>query len=157
MRWLAALMLSASQAAALSCLPPDPVRTFLEVDAAPERWGAAVGRLDFDESRLPQSHKDMTNTPPETWLRAQLVGRTLDTDGWTKPFQGNVALKVQCFGPWCALPKSGVTYLMFLQREPTRHVATADPCGAYIFPNPSREDLDRVYQCFAGGACTPRQ
>ncbi|MBP0482424.1 hypothetical protein [Sagittula salina] len=158
MRWLAFLAaLAATEASALSCLPPDPVRTFLKVDAAPERWGAAVGRLDFDASRLPQSHKDSADTPPETWLRGQLVGHTLDTDGWTKPFQGSVALKVLCYGPWCAQPKSGRTYLLFLQREPHRHVATADPCGAYIFANPSREDLDRVFQCFAGGPCEPRQ
>lgn len=155
MRWLAALILSASQASALSCLPPDPVRTFLEVDAAPERWGAVFGRLDFDTSAVPQPTGDDTLPPSDTWLRAHLVGTTLDADGWTKPFQGNIELDVQCVGPWCARPVSGATYLLFLKREPGRHIAIIDPCGTYSVQNPAREVLDSLYQCFADGPCEP--
>lgn len=155
MRWLAVVLaLCATQAQALSCLKPDVVRTYKEVDASPDRWGAAVGRLDFDESQLPEApQSDPNAAPPQTPVRAQLVGKTLDSDGFTKPFQGNVTLMVQCYGPWCAQPQSGQEYLVFLKREPNRHVAFADPCGTRLFANPSREDLDRITTCFRNGPC----
>lgn len=156
MRWLACLLLlQATQAAALSCMPPDPVRSYLEVDASPDRWGAVVGRLDFDERRLPQAAGDPNAQPAETHLRAQLVGHSLGPDGFKKPFQGNVALYVQCFGPWCGRPVSGRNYLVFLKREPHRHVAFADPCGARLFPAPTRAMLDALHKCFVGGGCAP--
>jgi hypothetical protein len=145
------LVALAGPAAALSCLPPDPLRTYIEVDASEETWGAVVGRLDFAEEKLPKSHAE--DTPAETPLRGQLVGHSLGPDGWKKPFQGNVALMVQCFGPWCAAPRSGATYLVFLKREPHRHVAYADPCGTKLFPNPRRVDLKRLHQCFLSGTC----
>lgn len=153
MRLLAALLLIpiASAASALSCLAPDPVRTFLEVDASEDQWGAAVGRLDFNEAALPQVDFDGT-VAAETWVRAQLVGKTLTRDGWTKPFQGNVSIQVTCAGSWCGQPQSGASYLMFLKREPTRFTAIADPCSNYIFPA-TRENMDRVHQCFTGGPC----
>jgi hypothetical protein len=139
---------------ALSCLPPDVVRSYKEVDATPERWGAVVGRLDFDESRLPKPTWDSDpNVPPETRLRAQLVGHSLGPDGWTHPFQGNVTLVVQCWGPWCATPQSGQRVLVFLQRVARGHLAFADPCGTRFFPRPRRADLDRLQDCFRGGPC----
>jgi hypothetical protein len=154
-RVLALLMaLAPGSALALSCLPPDVVRTYKEVDAAPERWGTVVGRLDFDETRLPKPSWDSDpNVPPETRLRAQLVGHSLGPDGWAQPFQSNVTLVVACWGPWCGAPQSGQRVLVFLQRSERGHLAFADPCGTKLFPRPTRDDLDRLYDCFRGAPC----
>ena len=147
-------LLCAGQAAALSCLPPDVVRTYREVDADSARWGAVVGRLDFDESRLPQPDRREVS-PPQTEIRAQLIGHSLTPEGWTRPFQQNVTLRVQCIAAWCATPVSGRTYLAFVKREGARRVVIADPCGTTLFPRPARRDLDRLQSCFAGGRCEP--
>lgn len=147
----------AGPVAALSCLPPDVARTYKQVDADTAHWGAVVGRLDFDESRLPRPDPIMTNvSPPETDLTAQFIGHSLTRQGWTEPFQQNVTLRVLCFGPWCAAPASGQTVLAFVKNEDGRHVVIADPCGNTLFPVPSRADMRRVQDCFAGRSCKER-
>jgi len=156
-RLLALLCLWGSHAAALSCLPNDVARTFQELDADSARWGAVVGRLDFDEGRLPRVDWDQqAQTPAETRLRAQLVGHSLGPDGWTTPFQANVSLIVECWGPWCAQPQSGRRYLVFVKREPHGRLAFADPCGTRLIANPSPDDLDRLHLCFVDGPCAPQ-
>lgn len=150
---VAVFLCAASPALALSCLQPDPVRDFKQADASAERWGAVVGRLDFDESRLPDTGDQLQDKPPQTDLRAQLVGQSLGAGGWKTPFQGNITLRVQCFGPWCGRPKSGARYLVFLKHEDGKRVAFADPCGARMYRDPSRRVLDALHRCFAGGPC----
>ncbi|MBS0125860.1 hypothetical protein [Thetidibacter halocola] len=148
------LSLAAGQAAALSCLPADVVRTYKQVDADDAPWGAAVGRLDFDESRLPVVDWDRQGeVPPETEIRGQMVGHSLTPEGWNRPFQHAVTVRVLCFGPWCPSPRSGATYLAFVKRENGRSIIIADPCGSMLFPNPTQQDMDRLQSCFAGGPC----
>lgn len=149
----ALLLCAASPALALSCLQPDPVRDYKQADASADRWGAVVGRLDFDESRLPGTKDRLEDKPRQTDLRAQLVGHSLGADGWETPFQGNITLRVQCFGPWCGRPKSGARYLVFLKHEDGKRVAFADPCGANLYRNPAPVVLERLHGCYAGGAC----
>ena len=43
----------AGQAAALSCIRPDPILTFQRVAAAPEPYYVLYGQLDFDQTTLP--------------------------------------------------------------------------------------------------------
>ena len=161
MRWVWAvltLVMLAPPALALSCLPTDVVRTFKALDADESRWGAVVGRLDFDERRLPQVDWDRQDeVPQEKRLRAQLIGHSLGPQGWKKPFQNNVSLYVLCSGPWCASPSSGQTYLVFLKREGRRHMAFAEPCGEKLVPRPPAVDLQRLHSCFVGGPCEERE
>lgn len=158
MRWLACILsLLATPALSLSCLPPDPVRDYQAADTADTRWGIAVGRLDFDENRLPKvDWKRQDAVPPQTDLRATMVGHALDPSGYNTVFQANVTLRVLCFGPWCAAPKSGARYLAFIKHENGKRVVQADPCGNWLYINPRREDLDRVHKCLVGGPCAER-
>ncbi|WP_421905643.1 hypothetical protein [Mameliella sp.] len=159
MRWLGLVLslLATSPALALSCRPADPVRDFKAAEESGDRWGVAVGRLDFDEGRLPKvDWARQGRVPPETDLRAQFIGHSLDMDGFDTVFQANVTLRVFCFGPWCAQPKSGARYLAFIKHENGKRVLQADPCGSWLYPNPQRRDLDRVHSCFAGGPCEDR-
>ncbi len=143
----------AHPALALSCLKPDAVRSYLEANASEDRWGAVVGRLDFDESRLPPAVSDGGHDDVE--LRAQLVGNSLGVDGFKDPFQGHVSLRIQCFGSWCGHPDSGRQYLVFIKRENGRHIAISDPCESWLFPEPRRKTLDALQRCFRGGYCQP--
>lgn len=160
MRWvaLAAALLLASPALSLSCLPPDPVRDFIEAQGSDARWGIAVGRLNFDERRLPKVNWNrQTDVPPQTDLRAQMVGHALDARGFRTVFQANVTLRVLCFGPWCAEPRNGARYLAFIRHEDGKRVVQADPCGRWLYINPRRHDLDRLHRCFVGGPCEERK
>lgn len=143
----------ASPLQALSCLEPDPIQAYLNADSSADRYGAVVGRLDFDEARLPPAVGDGDQQDVE--VRAHLVGDSLGFDGFTAPFQGNITLRIACFASWCGRPKSGAKYLIFIKREAGRHVAVADPCGGWMFERPSRDVLDKLHQCFVGGACIP--
>ncbi|MGH1415515.1 MAG: hypothetical protein ACRBB0_18650 [Pelagimonas sp.] len=147
------LLIMAQPALALSCLKPNPVRSYLEADASEERWGAVLGRLDFDEGRLPPTvsgggHSDVD-------LHAQLVGHSLDADGFTNPFQGAITLRIVCTGSWCGRARSGGHYLMFIKREKGKHVAFANPCEAWMFENPRKKALRDVQRCYTGGYCQP--
>lgn len=160
MRWLALVagVMAAGPATALSCLPPDPVRDFKEAESSPDRWGIALGRLDFNAERLPQVDWDRQDeVPPQTDLRAQFIGHSLDMNGFKTVFQANVTLRVLCFGPWCAEPKSGGRYLAFIKHENGKRIIHADPCGSWLYLNPRKYDLDRVRTCFAGGPCEERK
>lgn len=155
---LCAILVLTTHASALSCQRPDAVRSYLRADADTAHWGAVIGRLDFDEGRLPRTNWDrQQDTPPRTEIRAQLVGQSLGPDGWVRPFQQNVTLRVQCFGPWCAAPQSGQRYLAFVKREDAQQVVIADPCGSWLFPAPSRQVRLRLHRCFNGGRCRPEQ
>lgn len=158
MRWLTlCTVFLGTPALSLSCLPADPVRDFKAAAESGDRWGLAVGRLDFDESRLPEVDRNhQAQVPSRTDLRAQMIGHALDMRGFETVFQANVTLRVLCFGPWCAQPESGATYLAFIKHENGKRVLQADPCGQWLYMNPSRADLDRVHSCFAGGPCEER-
>ena len=155
MRWIVlAAMLLATPAFSLSCVPADPVRDFKAAADSPLRWGIAVGRIDFDESRLPTvDWNRQTEIPPQTDLRAQMVGHSLGSDGFVRPFQANVTLRVTCAGPWCAQPISGARYLAFIKHEGGKRIVQATPCGAWSYINPPRIFLDRLHTCFVGGPC----
>ncbi|SMX46857.1 hypothetical protein [Maliponia aquimaris] len=158
MRWIAfAFGMLATPALSLSCLSPDPVSDFKVAEQSSDRWGIAVGRLDFDEGRLPVVDIDrQEDGPPQTDIRAQFVGKSLDSTGFNRDFQANVTLRVQCLGPWCIRPQSGRRYLAFIRHEGGKRVIPAEVCGNWLYPNPARADLDRLHRCFVGGPCEER-
>ncbi len=55
------ILATAGQAAALSCMRPDPVRTFLQVDADPGDWIVLKGQLDYEQPLT--STDDLLNPP----------------------------------------------------------------------------------------------
>ncbi len=143
-----------SQAQALSCIAPDPIRDFKEAHASEDRWSVVVGRLDFDESRLPVVPLDQQAEPKApTELRAQMVGRFLGPEGFVQPFQGNVTLRGSCYLSWCGGAQSGGRYLAFLRHEDGKRIVQVEPCGQWLYRDPAPALLDAVHACFAGGPC----
>lgn len=148
----------ASQAQALSCMAPDPIQDFQAAQSSDDRWSAVVGRLDFDENRLPSvALKDQFRKKAPTDLRAQFIGESLGPDGFATPFQGNVTLRVTCIAAWCAQPQSGQRYLAYLRHEGGKRLVLAEPCGQWLYPDPAPRLLDAVHACFAGGPCEAGQ
>ncbi|MCT4554516.1 MAG: hypothetical protein N4A53_07505 [Pelagimonas sp.] len=158
MRWLAlALALCATQASALSCLQPDPVRAFNAAETDEADWIVVQGQLIFDETQLP--HRDVETQHldlPATQIPALLRGTALTQNGFTRAFDREITLEVQCFAVWCGGAASNTPYLAFLKREKDQLTAYADPCGGKLFPEPARKDLNRVTACFQGKRCVER-
>ena len=149
-----AFTLLAGPAAALSCLAPDPVRTFQSLDAAPEEYVVVLGRLDFDPGALPKATGgvlDPNASEPPQRVRATMTGKALGRDGFAMPWSGTVILEAECLGPWCPTHQPG-RYMAFLKREGDGRTLTVNACGGNAFGDPSATDVARVEACMTG-AC----
>lgn len=157
MRTLAAVfMLMAGPALALSCMAPDVAETYLRADAAEEAYVVVDGRIIFDESRLPITDwENQQDTPAQTQIPAQMIGKSLGTGGFKARFEREITLNVLCAGPWCAGARSGAPVLAFVERSEAGYTLTLGPCGGDVF-TPTPEVLDTVRQCFEGGPCLPQ-
>ena len=147
-----ALCLLAAPAAALTCAPPDPVRTFTALNEAPEEYVVVLGRLDFDPKALPQPNggaMDPNRTDPPRRVRATMTGKALGTEGFGMPWSGTVILEAECFGPWCPWQQPG-RYMAFLKREGTQRTLMVNACGGNAFGDPSAVDVARVEDCLKG-------
>lgn len=147
--------MSASPAAALSCLPWGPADAYLHAAQSDSVYNVIAGELRFDESLLPQSHSDDPNdTPPLTRIPALLSGKMLEG----KYFSGRVnvpaVLEVECLGPWCGGMMSGADYVLFAEQRGQELMVRAAACGGFVFAD--TPDVRRqVLECHRGGACEP--
>ena len=157
MRVIAGLMLALSggPALALSCMPADVAREFRQAESDEDAWLIVLGRMTFDESRLPREDLSQQQ-PPQTDIPARISGRSLGPDGFAQPFERNITLRALCLGPWCAGAESGEDYLMFLEQEGEGYIALASPCPGFIYPRPTAEQIETVTSCFTGGRCEPQ-
>ena len=150
------LALLAGPVLALSCMRPDVAYTFSQLEAAEEFYMVVHGRLTFDEGGLPVTDWDnQEDTPPSTPLPARLTGRSLSSSGFVTPFDHDITLDVQCFGPWCASAASGTEILAFVELRGDGYVFTLDPCYFHGFADPTPDMLDQVQACMRGERCEP--
>jgi len=149
----AALSVLAGQAMALSCVRPDPIRTFQQVAAAPERYFVLYGQLDFDEGALPSgvAIEDVREPAP---ISAQFRGKGLTRQGFTSDYISPVNLQIGCAGPWCGSARSGVDAIYFVLAEDPPVTMQAGPCGGMIFEEPDQATLDMLTSCMQGGTCS---
>lgn len=154
---LAAALLSATEAAALTCVPPDPLRSFREADAAPEGYVVLHGSLAFDPALMPGAGDLPPPGTAETWLdpvEARFEGHALGLAGFSRPVRASVLLEPGCLGQFCAHIGPGDDWLLFARPSGTGvyHVAI-DPCGSWAFDRASRATLNALTSCLQGGAC----
>jgi hypothetical protein len=165
---LVASLLSAGQAAALTCAPPDPERSFAAAQGSADRYVVLHGRLDFDPARMPES-----GTPVPPWepppgyeppvgmpdvlappVPARFEGFSLGLEGFTRPVSATVALLAACAGPWCGTMGPDATWLLFARVLPDGGYEVAVPaCGGWAFENPSEAVLSRMAGCMRGEPC----
>ena len=151
---IGALCLTAGPGLALSCMAPDVAKTYARAAEADESYVVVRGRLTFDATQLPKTDwQNQQATPPHTPIAARITGQALSLTGFDLPFERDITLDVQCFGPWCAGAAPETDYLGFLEQRETGYVLVLDPCGGMGFANPTPEMLDRVKTCFQGGPC----
>ncbi|WP_158269979.1 hypothetical protein [Litoreibacter ponti] len=145
-----ALSLGASQAAALSCLRPDPVAAFKTVAEADQTFFIVNGQFAFDTAGIPDPFK---GPPQEVAVDATFRGKLLTSEGFTEDVQAPVTINLDCAGPWCARMSPNTDYMAFVLRTDTGLIFNVDPCYSFAFPNPKADAIKAVEQCAAGGEC----
>lgn len=145
------VMLSASQADALSCISPDVARTFNQVSAADETYVVLLGSFEFEPPKTPRRN---INNPAEVRVTSVFRGQFLGAEGFGDAAPQDVTLHFSCMGPWCgSLPDSGETILGFVERTSQGFVFDIDPCYSKAFVSPSPVDIARVEACMRGEDC----
>ena len=146
-------VVAATEAAALTCLPADPIRDLREAQAAPERYHVLHGRLSFDPSLMPQGVSDDPGVAPEP-VHAQFEGFVLGPEGFMTPVEADVTLESTCAGPYCGTfgPSEA---LLFAEITEAGYLVRIGPCGGGAFDQISQDMLESLAACLRGEACGP--
>lgn len=149
MRLAALLAALAAPAHALTCAPPDPLRSFQEAQAAPEAYVVLNGRLDVDRGLMPPGDGSVRDPGP---VPAAFDGVALGLEGFAQPLRAEVTVQPVCAGPWCGSIGPG-TYLLFAQDTGAGYEVTVGPCGGRAFGDPEAAVLDALVACLRGEGC----
>lgn len=157
MRRRAALLvlLAGSEAAALTCLPPDPLQSFGRAEQAEEAYVVLLGRLDFDPARLtagepPSPGATETRREP---VPARFEGMGLGPDGFTRPVAAGVLLEPLCLGQFCGTIGPGDDWLLFARPDGAGgYRVEIDPCGSWAFDSTGPEIREALAACLGGQA-----
>ena len=142
---------------ALSCMPHGVTNAYQEAAAAEEGYVPVLGTLDFDTKLLPEMDlSGQSDVPALTLIPATFKGDALTVRGVNQPFETEVVLEVQCFGPWCPQPQPG-EMLGFLRQTSHSYVLHTNACGGFLFGRPTREQIKQVKDCLAGRSCAARK
>lgn len=152
---LAALLLAATRASALSCIVPEPAETFRVAQESPDRFVVLYGTLSADPSAFVTDDTDPSPDPDP--VPGRFAGRSLALDGFTRDASGPITLRPTCAASWCGgFPGTGPV-LAFARVTPEGLELELDACSMWVFPDPTPEALDLVAECLrAGGACPGR-
>lgn len=142
----------AAQAAALSCLPPDPERAFRTADDSAESYVVLHGSFAFDPAAMPEGTGAGAGGTPAP-VDAFFQGRALTGEGFTKPHAGPVTLAPACAGPWCGTMETGTEAMVFARLDEGALTVEIGPCLDMVFTDPAPETLAAVTACMQGGAC----
>ena len=149
--------LAATQAAALTCVPADPITTFRMAQEAPESYVVLYGRLDFDSGAMRDGTDIVSPGAAETPLEpvpARFGGFALTPEGFTRPVQGQVSLQPICFSQWCGSIGPGDDWLLFAQSTTAGTFQVGiNPCGVWAFEGVSLVTLDVRAGCLRGENC----
>ncbi|WP_417524628.1 hypothetical protein [Marinovum sp.] len=151
------LLLWAAGAQALTCLPHDVAATYRDAEKSEDRYMVVLGQMSFDEGLLPKTDMaNQQNNPPDTRIPARLKGEALTRAGFNHPYDEEIVLNAQCYGPWCAGAVTGNEVLAFVNLDAETPEVTINPCGGFAFGSPTPEMTEQVIACHNGGDCTPR-
>lgn len=146
-----ALALATTQASALSCLPPDPIRAFQVAFQSGDEYLILKGRFAFDASGLPDAEVAGILVLPQP-VPAEFVGFSLTLDGFTNDIAGPITLMPTCIGAFCGGLQPGTDIIAFARRQGTGYVVEVDPCSGWMFtPDAVTEAV--LSACIRGESC----
>lgn len=147
--------LAGTQAAALSCSMPDPVRTYLDYLEEGGDFAVLHGNLFFDVSLLPLKGPTDgpgpggdTEMPP---IPALFDGAVLGPAGPMGTAPPALLLQPVCFGQYCGYASEG-PHVLFARTTPDGHVVRLGLCGGTVF-EPDPDTLARLGACLRGEDC----
>ncbi|MDT0681841.1 hypothetical protein RM543_04020 [Roseicyclus sp. F158] len=145
---VAAATLSAGQAAALSCLRPDPVRIYTQARDAEEAFRIAYGQLDLSAVSFPQMESYDVGAPEtRDFPGIPFEGHAITKDGFTVPVSTPVTVRLSCLGPWCPTPPGPEPMMMALEQIGDDWRVDINACGGDAYGQPSKGQLERVVAC----------
>lgn len=152
---IAASMLIAGQANALSCLRPDPARTFQAAADSTDTYVVLRGSLSFDEKLMPEF--DGMSWPGELpTVPALFQGMALGPDGFTIRYQTELLLQPSCAGPWCGGMYPSDDAIAFARDNGAGvYVIDLGPCPMWVYDTPDAVVVGTITQCMSGGLCSP--
>lgn len=148
-------LLTASPAAALSCLPPDAVRLYERARDSDLSYWIVQGRLrPLETVREPEPDSlRPASDPPSADTRAQVLGRVLIGDGSFHPFARNITVRLTCLSEWCgSFPADGTEIIAAIEVTDRDPRLTIGPCGG-DYVEFSEDGLERLLECHRSGNC----
>jgi hypothetical protein len=153
-RLIASLLVLAFPAHALSCLPPDAVRLYMQAAESEAPFTIFRGRIDSARPiAVPEVPGD--SATPETRdavTRVRLTGRLLGEKDFTQPFSGEVDIRVTCLSVWCGTPVTDREILAALRMTEDIPVLEIGPCGGDSMPA-EQADIEALLACHRTGEC----
>jgi hypothetical protein len=140
---------------ALSCMPHSVEAAFKQAQTDAATFVVVQGRIDFDSAQVPAKRSRADPDPETTVINATLTGFSLSDEGFRTPYNKPVQVVLDCFGPWCANVQRGGQVLAFVQTGGGGRTISTNPCGGYLFDNPTLKMIRAARTCFSGGACIP--
>ncbi len=151
---VAALVTSAGQASALSCLFGDTAVAYNQAAGYGDDFLSVTGSLDWD---LPEADPNSFNLAMDyegqTYeVAAHFTGEVIGENGSSIPIDVDVTILTECINGDCGYAHKGQPMLSFLHPQGADYVMHAFPCQSY----PSGFDAEALailQSCVDGGEC----
>ncbi len=138
----------ATQAVALSCVPPDIKNTFNYLHAAPKTDVMGLGKVTAMEP-VPEYIRG-----EDRHISAQFEGAFLRKSGQTKQQTVLLTVDITCVSVWCGnFPKTDKQMLVFLQKTDIGYQMESGPCGRHFKISPTSKDIRGLKQCLKNNGC----
>lgn len=149
-----ALTLTASQAAALSCLAPDVARGFNQIAASEKTYVVLHGSFSFAK-RPPRSEEQRPQTQS---FGSKFTGKLLTGNGFTDEVADVlVNINSNCAASWCGEITPNAEYIAFVEQDGRSLTLQAEACPTFAFFEPTSEMISQVEDCAAGRDCRPEE
>lgn len=146
------LAVLASQASALSCLPPNIARTFNQVNDAPDVYVMGLGVL----TATGQIPKYKEGKPRH--ISAQFKAVFLGTSGLSAEQDMAVTVDAICYASWCGgFPKTDEKMIAFLKKTGAGYRLESNPCDGHFKIAPSPKEIRLLQKCLKRGGCSEAQ
>lgn len=137
---VAATLLGAGPAPALSCMRTDFDIVLKRAHVSEDTYGVFYGSIDVDEASMPS--RDAKLSPFTT--SARFKGQAVYAGGLGQPFEQKMTVEVQCSGPWCGDIRDGENQLFFARLEGDRMVFEANACGSWMLGETSSKEVEEA-------------
>ena len=142
----------ASQAVALSCLPPNIARTFNQANEAPDVYVMGLGILTVT-GPIPKYKEGKPRH-----VTAQFKGAFLGASGQSAEQDLDVTVDAICYASWCGgFPQSDEKMIAFLKKTETGYRLETNPCGGHFKIAPTPKEIRLLRKCLTQGGCSETQ